>query len=268
MANPLASGAEALFGALLGGGATEEAARQKEELRLRQVQLAEATLDDKMTDALLNRDKRKAQQDYRANLKASGFGDGAADLVSNLLIGGHGAQIDDVQKYGMRDRAVPALEAQGFSPANAILAALDGKPLSEVDVDSGHIIRDRFSASPTVAPTEEMQSRAVENNAQANASDALAWRRRNQPLTSGGGSGGGRSGGGAGGGREPTLSNHPGTGAKVTREAVKLLMSDVSLYRSDFIRKYGTAAYRAVMDKRQDYRSAERRDRKAADKDR
>lgn len=269
--SPLAGGAEALVGALLGGDRAEERARSAEYDRILGTQLKEATLDQKISEAYLDREKRRNFDAVPAAV-AGGMPD-VPEAIRGMLVtlaqAGMGADIERIQQGGIRARLPGMREAEGFSPANALASAYEPKPIENMKVDGNHLLTALYGNAPVATPTDyetartaERATASSENVAQAGAAGALEWRRRAAPLSS---SGGGRSGGG--GGREPTLSNHPGTGAKVTREAVKMLMSDVSLYRSDFIRKYGTAAYRAVMGKRGDYRSAERRDRKAANKD-
>ena len=142
----------ALGAALFGGEAIERAARQKEELRLLGVDSGRAELDRKITQAYLERDKRNAQQQYRTGLEANGYTPDMAELLSNAMIGGD-ANLEQVQKFDLRRRAEPALIASGLTPANAILGALQGKPIPAVDIDGGYEVRGQYGAAPTVSAT-------------------------------------------------------------------------------------------------------------------
>jgi hypothetical protein len=170
---PLAGGAEALFGALAGGDQIESMAKQKAQIALLTQQSAEQTLDKKITDALLARDKRKAQQSYQANFEANGVAPSTAALISNAMIGGD-ANLEQAQKFDLRARAEPALAAEGFTPANAILGALAGKPVEGVKLVGGNRIDDIYSDSPTVTPTEAGLATIAATAAQANQRNAAA----------------------------------------------------------------------------------------------
>lgn len=173
VAGPLAQGGADLFGALVGGQATQDRAQQVAQMRLLQTQTAEQTLDKKITDALLARDKRKAQQSYQTDLEANGFDPARAALLSNAMVGGD-ANLEQAQKFDLRARAEPALVDQGFTPANAILGALAGKPIQDVKVQGGQVIRDLYGDEPTLTPTDQGLASIAASAALANQRNASA----------------------------------------------------------------------------------------------
>lgn len=198
---PIAGGVERLVGALMGGDEAEGRARDAATMRALQAQGLHASVEKKVTDAKLAADKRMAQQAYEDNLRASGFDDTSARLVSGLMVGGNGAQIEQVQKYGLRNDARTALEADpNVSTANAILGALAGKPMESVNVEGGQIIRGMYGDAPAIAPTEAHSAQARASDARATASyasaDAARARaertRSSPPIGAGRGAGGGR----------------------------------------------------------------------------
>jgi len=170
---PIAAGTSDLFSALASGGRVQEAAKQKEELRLLQVNSEQAELDRKITQAMLERDKRKSQQEYAKNFEATGVAAPMAALLSGAMIGGD-ANLEQAQTYNLRSRAEGALGAEGFTPANAILGALQGKPIEAIDTQGGQNIRGQFGANPVIEDTAETLSKIVANNARASSSAASA----------------------------------------------------------------------------------------------
>lgn len=170
---PISAGTEDLFAALAGGGAAQEAAKLRQEASYLQTDSATAELDRKITQALLERDKRTAQQSYVSNFEANGVTSPVAALLSNAMIGGD-ANLEQAQKYDMRGRAETALAGEGFTPANAILAALQGKPVEAIDTQGGQNIRGQYTAAPVIEDTAETLSKIVANQARAGASNASA----------------------------------------------------------------------------------------------
>jgi hypothetical protein len=171
---PLHGGARSLMGALLQGDEIESAAKSAAELQSMKVAGEHADTDRKITQAYLERDKRVAQKSYQTDMEAAGLSPQAAKLLSSLAIGGHGSAIDNIQKYDMREDAVPALQAEGVSPANAILAAMAGRPLDQVKVQGGQIIEDPYAQAPSIRPTEAHAAQAQASMARAGASAASA----------------------------------------------------------------------------------------------
>lgn len=197
-AGPLYQGGADLVGALMGGDQVEAAARAKIQSEAIRSQTAQATLDKKITDAFLARDKRKALQGAQAQYEAMGDDPMVAALKASAHIGGFG-NIEQAQRFGLRDEAATALRGDpNFTPANAALAALNGKPVAGIDIDSGNIIRGQYGAAPTVTPTDEtlgqIANRALTASAQARVSnvkaDAGGW----NPRTGGGAGEAGRKG--------------------------------------------------------------------------
>lgn len=190
-------GAAQFAQALFGGGAIEDEARRKEELRLLGVDDARAGLDRKITQAYLERDKRKALQDAEAKYVAAGVDPLQAAVMAGAHIGGFG-NLEQAQRYEMRGRAEPALMAEGVTPANAILGALAGKPLPAVDIQGGHVITGQFGDAPSIGQTGKEAAAEAANWAQAGYRNARAGLTNVQSAAGGwnpntGGRGGGPS---------------------------------------------------------------------------
>jgi hypothetical protein len=161
------------MGALLQGDEVESAAKAAAELQSMKVAGEHADTDRKITQAYLERDKRVAQKSYQTDMEAAGLSPQAAKLLSSLAIGGHGSAIDNIQKYDMREDAVPALQAEGVSPANAILAAMAGRPLDQVKVQGGQIIEDPYARRIRQPRGPRHRARARDRSAPAGRSRRL-----------------------------------------------------------------------------------------------
>lgn len=152
----LENGAGQIMQALLGGGRVEQNAQLKQQMAYDQADGLRADLDHKITQAYLERDKRKAQQSYRDKFVATGMDPTMADMTANAAIGGLASNLHDVQQYDLTNQAHTALAADpNITAANAALAALHGQPISDVRIDDGNAITHQFGAAPTIAPTQE-----------------------------------------------------------------------------------------------------------------
>lgn len=175
MADP-STGAARFAEALFGGGGVEDKARIKQQMLYDQQDSGRAELDRKITQAMLERDKRTAQQSYPGAFQRQLGVDqqGGLDL-SSFAIGGLVDNIGQAQQFDQRRRAEAALAAQeGISPANAILAALEGKPIQNVGIDSGHIIANRYDVAPTIDTTSLEDAKIAATNALAGERSAHA----------------------------------------------------------------------------------------------
>ena len=192
---PIAGGAEKLFGALMGGAGVQEAARQKEELRRLGIGTAEATYQDKVNQAFLSRDKRNAQQSYRADHIAAGTDPLLATVMANAQVGGS-ANLEQAQRYDFRAQIPAAFEADGMSRGNALVSALAPKLVPTVTNVDGQNVTDNYGATPVITDSNKTLSviaanaaRAGASQSQAGASDARAYRTLNpvwNPNTGGG----------------------------------------------------------------------------------
>lgn len=177
VAGPLYKGGADLMGALVSGGDVEEAARGKAYDALLGTQTREATLDSKITQALLQRDKRKAQQETEQNLVGMGAPPALAKAAADGEIGGL-FNIEQAQKFGLRQQLPGAFEAEGISPANAIAGALQGKPIPKVTFGGGNQIVGALTGNPVVTPTDAtaaaIAARQLTSGAQARLSNVKA----------------------------------------------------------------------------------------------
>lgn len=169
---PLAGAGESLVGALLGGDAVREKARQTEQMRLYQEQGAEATVDKKITEAFLERDKRKAQQSYEANLTPI-MGEQNARIAAGFAVGGD-ANLEQVQKFGLRAQIPGAMEADGVTHGNALVMALGNKLNPSISNVAGQNVRGLYGDAPTITDSDETLSKILAHEAQAGASNARA----------------------------------------------------------------------------------------------
>lgn len=237
---PLAGGMQSLVGALMGGDATEARAREAATLEALRKQSLTATIEDKVTRAKLNADKRVAQQQHEADLVATGrYTPEQARLIANMNIGGFGANIGRVHEFDLREQALGALQADpNVSEANAVLGALSGKPMPSVDVKGNQIIRAIYGDAPAVSPTEVAQAQAAASYARAGASQAqanLANTRAGQV---------GRSGSGRG----PTPGvGHPGAGLTPTADDMLDFATDPKGLKDSFIQNFGYDAYLSAL---------------------
>jgi hypothetical protein len=253
---PLAAGGERLVAALLGGDDAQEAGRRSRQMQIYGEQSAVAGLDRKMTEALLERDKRAAQQAYQSNLEAVGNAPDSARLLSSLMVGGNGAQIDDVQKYKLRGDALTSMLANPaqYTPENANLIALQGKPVENIDVDGDHVVMGKYGTEPVLDLTRLGETKVASTAAQkeqrlasADASEARAARSRAAGVS------GSRSGGSDDAGpRSPMVTPTDVPGAHVQALWDNFANPKV---RADFIAKYGQVRYAVAARARQQYLS-------------
>ena len=191
---PLAGAGESLVGALLGGDAVREKARQTEQMRLYQEQGAEATVDKKITEAFLERDKRKAQQSYEANLTPI-MGEQNARIAAGFAVGGD-ANLEQVQKFGLRAQIPGAMEADGVTHGNALVMALGNKLNPSISNVAGQNVRGLYGDAPTITDSDETLSKILAHEAQAGASNARA---RYTDMKTGAGAWNPNTGGSSGG---------------------------------------------------------------------
>ena len=127
--SPMAGAGAGLMAALLGGGATEQAAKQKEEARLLANQGAQASVDEKITQAYLARDKRNGQMGMGDALRAANP-HMTAEEANLLQLAGQGgyANLAEMQKHDLTSRAETALiNTVAEAAEDAVLADVRGQ---------------------------------------------------------------------------------------------------------------------------------------------
>lgn len=175
--NNLQAGAADFARALLSGGAIESDAQLQRQMLYDRQDSGRAELDRKITEALLKRDTRTAQQGYAPALERTlGVDPQTGTDLATLSIGGLAKNIEQVQKYDLRNRALRALQDPelNLAPGNAELAALDGKPLQHVTTQGVNTIENRYSDMPALDLTELGQAQVRATDARAAASSAQA----------------------------------------------------------------------------------------------
>lgn len=167
--------------ALTGGGGIRENAYKQELTGL-------ADTYRKMAEADMARNQTRAQVKL-AELNGGAFGlnDPQSDVMRTVLQAGGGnanslaGGIGQLFETARRHAAQQAAAGGDMGAANAELMGVTSAPVPTVDIDAGQILRDRFSNTPTVAPTDETAAQimalaalAAQRRASADASQSQA----------------------------------------------------------------------------------------------
>lgn len=224
------SGTRSLFGALGGGGQIAADAQAKQQMLYDRQDLGRATLDEKITQALLERDKRTAQQGYGgAYQRQLGIDEQGGIDLANLTIGGAG-KADDMQKIILRQKALMALQGMDLAPGNAELAALDGKPLQHLTTQGVNVIANRYGEAPVLDLTQLGEAQVGATNSLAHQRDAAA------DLSTVKAQAGGfapRAGGGAVSGVTSTAPGHYNVGGNQAMKQAEAIIHDIQAQGGD-----------------------------------